>query len=464
MVALQLAMQEVGEQRVVAVAGAVAQRHQQAVEAVQPGQQQVAVVPIADRIGQGGVEAFQQRGLQQELLRLRRQVGEDLLGQVVGDAAGLAGEAFQVAATAVVGIEPQRGELQRGRPALGVLLQPREGGLGQGRSEHRPGFGGVERQGARVDPFQTAAGGQPRQRQRRRRAAGQQQVQAGAAMLDQARDQRIQRGSGRAVVVVQDQHHRPGHAAEHAEHGRHRGRHVEIVALFQQRGGEGTGRHAGDDERHRHVGQEAGRLAVFLFQRQPGGVAPCRGLPQALVPLRQQRGLAEAGRRQQQGQRQVGGAFEALEQPHARHRIDALEGRFELVRQRPVRRRRRGLPFAGGQDAQIDGRDGLEHRGGTEADGGIDHRARAAMASEPEPSCRSLSSTGRERDRRTSIYSRSCHSLDILSKVHPSGGQMSKVMAAETVQPAATRKAARAAASVASITASSCALETKPAS
>ena len=119
-------LQDVGEQVVVAVPlAAVVQRDQEQVVPVEGLQHGPTAVLPGEGVAQGAVHPVEDGGLQQERLDVVRLALQDLLDEVVDDVAVVAREAGDEGGDVVPSGHRERGELERGDPALGALLQGR---------------------------------------------------------------------------------------------------------------------------------------------------------------------------------------------------------------------------------------------------------------------------------------------------------------------------------------------------
>ncbi|MFT3928630.1 MAG: hypothetical protein QM778_39240 [Myxococcales bacterium] len=292
--AFELLLQILGEQRVVAEPFALAvQRHQQAVEILQPREQGGAVAVLAHVVGQRGVEAFEHAGVEQEFAQFRGQAHDHLFGQVRRQLRAAPAEAGQVGFGLALDVAagPQRRKVQGDRPAFGALAQRARQLRRCIGAEQRGGFGFVQRQFRRAETRELAVRGQARQRQVRVLARGDQQMQVRPGMLGQAQQQGVAGGAVGAVVVVENQH-QPLRTGAQGLHQR-AGRGVRIAMLpmldqgLQRRHRLRAGARQGDAE----IRGEAARIAIVLVQRQPcdaeifGGVASrrCRHCASSVV-------------------------------------------------------------------------------------------------------------------------------------------------------------------------------------
>ena len=76
-----------------------------------------------DGVAQRAAEPAEQRGLEQEVAHGAGLALQHLLDQVVDDVAVVPGEPGDEAGDVVPSLHRERGQLQRGDPALGALLQ-----------------------------------------------------------------------------------------------------------------------------------------------------------------------------------------------------------------------------------------------------------------------------------------------------------------------------------------------------
>jgi hypothetical protein len=100
-----------------------------------PFEHALRVVLSGDRVGQPGTGPLTDARLQQELPLLRRPFGQDLVGQVVVDAADVTGEVGDRSPTVAAGDEAGS-EIQAGSPPFGSLEQ--QAHLRRGETESMP--------------------------------------------------------------------------------------------------------------------------------------------------------------------------------------------------------------------------------------------------------------------------------------------------------------------------------------
>ena len=124
LLAEQARPQHVGEQVVVAVPlPPIVQRDDEQVGALQGRDHLAAVVAAGDGVTQRSGEPVENRRLQQEAANRIRLMRQHLLDQIVDEVPVVAGEPGDEAARVLAALQGERGELQRGDPPLGPLLQ-----------------------------------------------------------------------------------------------------------------------------------------------------------------------------------------------------------------------------------------------------------------------------------------------------------------------------------------------------
>ncbi len=143
----ELVAQEIGEQRVVAIAAAIiVDRRQEHIGAIERVEHQLAVVPASHRIAQVGIEFAQHRRRQKELPCRRRQSGHDRFQQVVSHR-GIAAREGQRKGTRIrVARQTDGGQLQGHHPPFRAFVELRECPLRQrGLAPVRQQFPGLLR-------------------------------------------------------------------------------------------------------------------------------------------------------------------------------------------------------------------------------------------------------------------------------------------------------------------------------
>ena len=120
----ELELQQLAEQMVIAIPlTARVQGDQEHVRADEICEHGGRVLAAEDRVAQLGREPGQHRRAQQELPFLRRERRQDLLGQVVRDVPGAAGERPHARVGILEVAKPQRRQVQPRRPSLRALQQ-----------------------------------------------------------------------------------------------------------------------------------------------------------------------------------------------------------------------------------------------------------------------------------------------------------------------------------------------------
>ena len=238
--------------------------------------------------------------------------------EVVDDVVVVAGEAGDERAGVVPPLQRQRGQLQGGDPALGTTLERADvvGGQPQAHRAVEIGRGlvGREAQVGRPHLHQLTAGAQLGQRQRRVGAGGEDQMQPRRLVLEDERHSVVHLRRVEHVVVVQHEDDLRRHGFDLVEQcGERRLRH--------RRGrGQQLQRRVADPGHRRlegghQVRPEQRGVVVPAVQGQPGDRRAGRG--RRAEPFGEQRRLAEAGRRGQDGERRPGRAAQPFGEPTA---------------------------------------------------------------------------------------------------------------------------------------------------
>ena len=228
------------------------------------------------------------RGPEEEVADVLGLAVHDLLDEVVHDVPVVPGEPGDEPGGVVAALQRQRGQLQRGHPALGPALQRGHVGRGEPEShrvEVRRRLLLGEPKVGRAHLGQLAARAQPRQRQRRVGAGRDHEPQLGRQVVDAGTPSprgspgRGRRGSRRGRARPR----RPGDA-------RSLSRLVSTVVIGVP---PGDSRSACADpptagsrraEGGQHVGPEGRRVAVTGVQGQPRHCAPCPVRPRRPAP------------------------------------------------------------------------------------------------------------------------------------------------------------------------------------
>ena len=240
--------------------------------ALQPGQDPGPVRAAGQRVGQVPAEAVGHRRPEQERPQLGRLDGQDLLDQVAGDGAVVAGQLGHEPAR--LGMLPQRqgGQPQPGRPALGPPPQRLQLGPGQldpvvGQQRRRL----LEREGqvGLADLGELAGHPQPVQGQRRVGPAGHDQAELGGGVPEQEPELARHRRAARLVQVVEDQHHRAVELQQAADDGAQEA--VADLGLRVEAGQQPVRRQrTGPAQRGQHLGPEPRWVLVARAGPHPG--------------------------------------------------------------------------------------------------------------------------------------------------------------------------------------------------
>ncbi len=310
----QLDPQQLGEELVVAVPAVPAlHRDHEGARPLQLGQHRLAVVAAGERVRQLAVEPVQDRGAQQHRPDRRRLARQHLAGQVVGDAALVAGEFGDEAAGVGVIAERQRRQPQAGRPPLGVGTQQGHVARPQVQALAAQQLCGLlqgEGQLGDADLGQLAAGAELVQLQPRVGPRGDHQAQCRRAVADQELHAAKDRLLADLVEVVEHQHHRRVDPPQRVEQRRQLD-----LAIGGGDGHGGAGRQgAGALQGGAHVRPEPAGVVVVGLQREPRHRAVEL---RAGGPRTQQHRLAESRRRAEQRQAAVHARAEHLQQPRA---------------------------------------------------------------------------------------------------------------------------------------------------
>ncbi len=124
LVGAQLALQEHGEQRVIAVPAAQAvQRLDEQAATLEPFEHLAAVTGLGQTIGQGGVEAVEQAGRLEKTAQVIGQPLDHLFAHVVADVRVAELQVFQEQVHAAAGLHFLQGQLQRAGPATDAAVE-----------------------------------------------------------------------------------------------------------------------------------------------------------------------------------------------------------------------------------------------------------------------------------------------------------------------------------------------------
>ncbi len=307
--ALQALHQEVLQQRVVAVpAGGIRIFLQEQAAGLYGFQLPGRVLAFQHRVAEAGVEVFENRAGQHEVVQPGGQVTQHFVCKIV-DKVGLAAtEALQALAVTLC----QQHHLDAGHPALGQRQQLCHFALGQRQLHVRrqlPDMAGLKAQVMAVDLQQGMVELEPCQREVGMLPRGEDDMAARRQAAQQLSEHGLhQRGAG--VLEVVDDQRQAGAVGErlfqglgHAE-----GRQGDLGTQVVVEGGVEAG--LGLAQRLPEAAEEAHRLGIARVQREQGAAQRGAGAP----PVAQQGGLATAGRGLQQGQRHFLAVVQQLQQ------------------------------------------------------------------------------------------------------------------------------------------------------
>jgi hypothetical protein len=324
----QLGPQQLGEQRVQPVPGAVvAGRREQRVVAREPREDARRVGPAGERVGEVGRGGVDDRDAEQVLADVRRLLGKDLGEQVVGHRAVVAREVGDERGRVRVRAHRQRRESQTGGPALGALPQ-RLGRLRVHRdvrcAEQLDGLREREGEVAAADLGELAGHAQPPDAQRWVHARGDHEAQRGRGMAEQPVEVAQRRRVADLVQVLEHEHDRLVEVLERVhESGEDQ---VRVLAGLDLELGYGPAQ-PGAPQRLEHAAPETAAVGVHRVERQPRGRAAARG-----GPLAEQRALAGARGSGHQRQRLAHPGVEPRAEPRAMHHRLGHVRRQELGR------------------------------------------------------------------------------------------------------------------------------------
>ncbi len=301
------------------------ERHEEVLEAALVEQAAPGVRAAGDFGDERGIQRVEDRDFGEDLLQVRREVREHLLGEVLGDFRGAAGEGVEQRRALRLRLQPEARELQRDRPALRALEDAVELVLRELRQEALR-LVAAEAQLLRADLEQFAARAQVRARQRREIAAAEDEAHVGRRLVHQAREHVLHGVAAEAMQVVEEDddglRRRLQRRGECGEHGaqRHVGETLRGEAV------EAADVDAGALEARDHQREEVRRF--HRVRAEPDHAAA--RLAQLRVPAREQPGLAVAGGRVEQHQAPAALRPQQVQQHRALRQLDA-EGRRRRV-------------------------------------------------------------------------------------------------------------------------------------
>ena len=198
------------EQRVVPIPPAfVVQRHDKQVGQRQLTQACLTHRPLHHRIAQRRAHAVQDGGAQQKGLNVGGLALQDLFQQIVLHQPMAAGEGLDERLGITAPRQRHRGHVQASGPAFGARIERLNLRLGQAE-RHRlvqkhVAFVSLEAQIVRPELKHLALGAQPRQCEARHVSRSDHQVQWRGQVVEQKRQQRIDRRAGGPLVIVEHQ-------------------------------------------------------------------------------------------------------------------------------------------------------------------------------------------------------------------------------------------------------------------
>ena len=303
----QVGAQDVGEEVVVAVPlPTVVQGHHEQVAALQQLEHACALPVVSVTASHSGPVSCSRTAVsRRNLADVGGLAVEHLLDEVVDDVPVVPGEAGDEQRRVVTAAQRERGQLERGDPALGA--GPERGDVG--RVQVEPGgrreVGGRlllgEPEVGRTHLGQLSAGTQPGQGQRRVGAGADDQAHLRRQPLQQQRHAGLHVGPLGEVVVVEHEGQGTGQDAQLVEDGGQHG--LDRLPGLEQRQPGAAGVGCGALECRQHVAPEDLRARVGRVQGHPGGAGRrtrSGGLPRQ--PRGEQRRLPEAGGRGHEGQ------------------------------------------------------------------------------------------------------------------------------------------------------------------
>ena len=351
---LQLVTEHRPEELVIAVpAPLVIQRDEEQVRPLDRAEHRRRSSPADDGVAQRSGHPIEDRRPVEEAQLTRRQPGGKLGAEEVLDVAVAVAEGGGRRDAAGPGVQLERREVEPGRPALRPMDELGDVGQRQlqpGAGEQRRGLLDVQRQVLGPELEEPASGPQSGDRKARFAARDERQLRPVGQVPAEQGDEPEHVGVADLVHVVEDEQDRPRQA------GHREGERRQDPGPDRDRspaeGAEEVGVERLDPvDRRREVGEQHDRVVVMAVERQPGDVTRVDRRP-----LRQQRGLAIAGRgAHEHDPRPLRGAqpldhHRAADHPRTRRR--ELELCLEHRQPRSVRDARSDRPTA--NDRRID--------------------------------------------------------------------------------------------------------------
>ncbi|MDT4826579.1 hypothetical protein FQZ97_598940 [compost metagenome] len=300
----------------------------QAVEHLRQG------VRLAEQGGaQRGAEAVADGGVQQQGEIVRRQVGQHLLLEIVGEGTGIAHLHVRIAA-ALPGLQVDGEQLQAGGPAVGQFVQDFGVALvdlPQVFAEEACRFLGAETQVAQIELAQQALCAQAGQRMRHghRGARTEHQMEMRRRVFEQPLQDLEDARVAQEVQVVEHQHQFlpvPGDALHQGDDPVFHGQVVVLPA--DEDGGLAHHRRVHLGEARQQAAGEARQVVVLAGQGEPGDIEVQR--QQLAAPGQQRAGLAAAGRTLDHHAALPPRFEQAGDQRIARHQVACPAGRQDF--------------------------------------------------------------------------------------------------------------------------------------
>ena len=169
----------------------VVERQHEQIGLLCPPQHLLGIVAAGDRVAQRGAEPVEDRRLSQPAPQLRVEAAEHLGREVLHQVLVLAGEPHDRPGGVAAAAQRQRGQVQRGRPALGPPLQGQDVRPAEPQAQHLgqqvSRLAGGEAQVRGVQLGELTTGPQPGQRERRLGPGHHREVQAVREVVDEER-------------------------------------------------------------------------------------------------------------------------------------------------------------------------------------------------------------------------------------------------------------------------------------
>jgi hypothetical protein len=170
-------------------------------------------VGLRDCVTQRPVHPLEDRRAQQEPARIRIEIAQDLLAEVVDDMPVITGEPHDELVPVGAAAQRQPGEIHRRRPTFRTLMQRGHILVRELQTEEpveqRPGFGARKAQLIGINLHELAPGPQARNLKRRLRPRRDRHADKSGEVVEQPPHPGVDRVSFELVVVVEREHERP---------------------------------------------------------------------------------------------------------------------------------------------------------------------------------------------------------------------------------------------------------------